>query len=87
MHKIFFDQAWEDFLYWQTQDKKTAKRIVMLLKDIDRNGCFGIGKPEKLGGDLSGWWSVRIDDCNRMIFRIVNDRLEIAACKGHYGDK
>jgi len=49
--------------------------------------ALGIGKPEKLGGDLSGWWSVRIDDCNRMIFRIVNDRLEIAACKGHYGDK
>ena len=61
MHKIWHDEAREDYLYWQTQDKKTLRRINNLIKDIDRNGYQSMGKPEALSGDLSGFWSVRID--------------------------
>ena len=88
MLKIFHDDAWEDYLYWQTQDKKTLKRINDLLKDIDRNGYSGgIGKAEPLKGDLQGWWSRRIDKCNRIVFRISGERLEILQCGGHYRDR
>jgi toxin YoeB len=65
--KIWFDEAWEDYLYWQTQDKKTIKRINALLKDIERGSFDGIGKPEPLKGDLRGFWSRRIDDVNRFV--------------------
>lgn len=64
MIKIWTDDAWEEFEYWSTNDKKTLKKILNLLKDIDRNGYTGIGKPEPLKGDLSGYWSRRIDDYN-----------------------
>ena len=87
MRKIWSDEAWADYLYWQTQDKKTLKRINKLIQDIERNGYNCIGKPEPLKGDLSGYWSVRIDDVNRIIFRIVNDELEIWQCGSHYRDK
>ena len=87
MIKIWQDDAWEDYLYWQNQDKKTLKRINQLLKDIDRNGYEGIGKPEPLSGNLSGFWSRRIDDKNRIVYRIFNDRIEIAQCGSHYRDK
>ena len=87
MRKIWSDEAWADYLYWQTQDKKTLRRINKLIQDIERNGYNGIGKPEPLKGDLSGYWSVRIDDVNRIIFRIVNDELEIWQCGSHYRDK
>ena len=87
MRKIWSDEAWADYLYWQTQDKKTLRRINKLIQDIERNGYNGIGKPEPLKGDLSGYWSVRIDDANRIIFRIVNDELEIWQCGSHYRDK
>ena len=87
MHKIWHDSAWEEYLYWQTQDKKTLKRINNLLKDIDRNGYQCIGRPEALSGDLAGFWSVKIDEKNRIVFRIVNNRIEIAQCGSHYGDK
>ena len=60
MNKLWQDEAWADYLYWQQQDKKLLKRINQLLKDIDRSGYDGIGKPEPLKGDLSGWWSRRI---------------------------
>ena len=86
MKKIWFDEAWEDYIYWQTQDKKTLKRINMLLKDIERGRYEGIGKPEPLRGDLSGLWSRRIDDVNRLVYRIKNDVMEIVSCKGHYDD-
>lgn len=87
MKKIWFDEAWEEYLYWQTQDKKTIKRINALLKDIERGHFDGIGKPEPLKGDYSGFWSRRIDDSNRLIYRINNDgTLEILSCKGHYED-
>ena len=87
MRKIWSDEAWADYLYWQTQDKKTLKRINKLIQDIERNGYNCIGKPEPLKGDLSGYWSVRIDGANRIIFRIVNDELEIWQCGSYYRDK
>lgn len=86
MKKIWFDEAWEDYTYWQTQDKKTLKRINLLLKDIEREHFNGIGKPEPLKGDLSGFWSRRIDDANRLIYRINGNIIEILSCKGHYED-
>ena len=87
MDKIWQDTAWADYLYWQTQDKKTLKKINRLLQDIDRNGYQCQGKPEPLKGDLSGFWSVHIDEKNRIVFRIVDNRIEIAQCGSHYRDK
>ena len=87
MEKLWTDRAWEDYLYWQSQDKKTLKRLNELIKDIERNGYTGIGKPEPLKGNLSGWWSRLIDDSNRIVYRIRNDMLEITLCRGHYNDK
>ena len=84
MRKIWDDEAWSDYLYWQAQDKKTLKRINALIKDIERNYFEGIGKPEPLKGDLSGFWSRRIDDKNRLVYRIQKGIIEIAQCKGHY---
>ena len=87
MNKVFSDQAWREYLYWQTQDKKTLKKINSLLQDIDRNHHKGIGKPEPLVGNLSEFWSRRIDDKNRLVYRIRNNQIEIAQCKTHYKDK
>jgi len=87
MIKIWHDTAWRSYLEWQKQDKKTLKRINKLIQDIERNGYNGIGKPEPLKGDLSGFWSVRIDDKNRIVFRIEDGKLEITQCGTHYGDK
>ena len=84
MHKIWFDEAWADYVWWQAQDKKTLKRINNLLKDIERDNFNGIGKPEPLRGDLSGFWSRRIDEANRLVYRVIEGRLEIVSCKGHY---
>ena len=81
---IFSEDAWGDYLYWQSQDKKTLKRINLILQDISRSGYEGIGKPEPLKGDLSGYWSRRIDDCNRIVYRIREGNIEIIQCKGHY---
>ena len=87
MKKIWFEEAWEDCLYWQTQDKKTIKRINSLIKDIERGNWFeGIGKAEPLKGELSGFWSKRIDETNRLVYRINNGVIEILSCKGHYDD-
>lgn len=86
--KIFWhEKAWAEYLHWQTQDKKTLKKINNLLKDIDRNGYNCTGKPEKLRGNFSGWRSVRIDEKNRLIFRIENEIVEIEQCGDHYDDK
>jgi len=84
MDKIWSDGAWEDYLYWQDQDKKTLRRVNQLLLDIDRNGHKGIGKPEPLKRDKQGYWSRRIDDANRLVYRIVENRIEIAQCRAHY---
>ena len=83
----FTEIAWKDYIYWQEQDKKTIRRINQLIQDIDRNYNKGIGKPEALKGNLSGWWSRRIDDKNRLVYRIQDNIIEIAQCRGHYGDK
>ncbi|RRD95213.1 Txe/YoeB family addiction module toxin [Clostridiales bacterium COT073_COT-073] len=81
----FTEIAWNDYVYWQNQDKKTLKRINSLLQDIERNGYNGIGKPEPLKGDLSGYWSRRIDDTNRLVYKILGEGIiEIYQCKGHY---
>jgi len=82
----FTESGWNDYLYWQTQDKKTIRRINLLIQDISRNGYEGIGKPEALSGDLSGWWSRRIDDVNRLVYRLKDNRIEISQCRGHYDD-
>ncbi len=87
MKKIWTDDAWNDYLYWQTQDKKTLKRINKLIQDIDRNYYEGIGEPEPLKYDLQGYWSRRIDSKNRIVYRINNDAIEIAQCGSHYRDK
>jgi toxin YoeB len=85
---LFSDDAWEDYLYWQSQDKKTLKRINALVKDIERNGNKGMGKPEPLREDLSGYWSRHIDDKNRLVYRILDDGIiEIHTCRSHYSDK
>jgi toxin YoeB len=87
MRKLWHETAWTDYEFWQTQDKKTLRRINLLIKDIERSGYGGIGKPEPLRGDLSGWWSVRIDEVNRIVFQIIDNTLEIYSCRGHYGDE
>lgn len=87
MEKLWTDRAWEDYLYWQVQDNKMLKRINQLIKDIERNGYDEIGKPEQLRGGLAGWWSRRIDDTNRLVYRMADGIIIIASCRTHYGDK
>lgn len=87
MRKIWSDEAWEEYLYWQTQDKKTLKRINCFLEDINRNGYQCVGKPEPLTGNLAGFWSIRIDEKNRAVFRINDNAIEIAQCGSHYRDR
>ena len=86
MKLIWYDKAWDDYLYRQTQDKRTLKRINELIKDIDRNGALaGIGKPEALKDNLQGLFSRRIDEVNRLVYRISEDGvIEIVMCRGHY---
>ena len=88
MNKITFSRnGWEDYLYWQKQDKKTLKRINLLINDISRNPYIGIGKPEMLTGKLFGHCSRRIDEKNRLVYIIERDSIEIIQCKEHYDDK
>ena len=88
LNKVWAPEVWEDYVAWETQGKKTLKRINALVKDIERNGCAqGIVKPEQLRGDLSGWWSRRIDSKNRLVYRIVGIDLEIAQCQSHYDNR
>ncbi len=84
---LWDEEAWEDYLYWQTQDKKTLKRINLIIKDIQRNHFTGIGKPEPLKGNLAGYWSRRIDDKNRLVYIVKNGDIIISSCLGHYCDK
>lgn len=86
MNKAFTDIGWEDYLYWQTEDRKTLRKINMLLKDIERNGNEGFGKPEPLTGDLSGFWSRRINQKDRLIYALEMDQIIIIACRYHYDD-
>lgn len=86
MRLLWHEKAWEDYLYWQTQDKKMLKRINLLLQDMQRNTFEGIGEPEPLRGNLSGWWSRRIDGANRIVRREQDGAIIIAQCRGHYND-
>ena len=87
MKKIWCDNSWDDYLWWQENDKKTFKQINKLIKDIDRNKYTGLGHPEPLKGNLSGFHSREITKKDRLIYRIINDAIEILSCKSHYGDK
>ena len=81
---LFREKAWEDFLYWQSHNPKMVKRINMLLRDVARGSFGGVGKPEPLKGDLSGFWSRRIDSTHRLVYRVKGETIEILSCKGHY---
>ena len=84
MKLLWEEHAWEDYCYWQTQDKKTLKRINTLIKDIRRNGFDGKGKPEPLKNN--SYWSRRIDETNRLVYKQESDYIIIVACRGHYDD-
>ena len=77
-------EAWEEYLYWQMQDKKMLKRINQLIKDIQRNPFEGIGKPEPLKGNLTGFWSRRIDEEHRIVYAVEKETVIIISCKVHY---
>ena len=80
----FVPDAWDAYLYWQDQDKKTLKRLNLLINAAARDPFVGIGKPEPLRGDLSGYWSRRIDEVNRLVFRATDSEIVIVACRFHY---
>ena len=80
----FDDHGWQDYIYWQTNDKKTLKRINLLIKEIQRDPFSGIGKPEPLKHSLSGYWSRRISDEHRIVYTLKDDHLIIIQCKNHY---
>ncbi len=80
----FHEQAWEDYLYWQQVDKSMLRRINMLLKEIQREPFSGIGKPEPLKFNLSGYWSRRIDNEHRLVYKILDGNLVIAQLRNHY---
>ena len=85
MNKLFSDDAWNDYLYWQQNDKTKLKRINKLIQSIERDGYSnGIGKPEVLRHNLNGYWSRRINDEHRIVYKIVDNNLYIASCRDHY---
>ena len=86
MKLLWEDHAWDDYMYWHTQDKKTLKKINSLIKDMMRNPFEGIGKPEPLKENLSGFWSRRIDETNRIVYYQERDTLYIVSCREHYDD-
>ena len=84
MRLIWSDESWDDYLYWQQTDKQIVKKINTLIKDIRRGPYDGIGKPEPLKQQLSGFWSRRITDEHRLVYEIQEDSIAIAACRYHY---
>lgn len=84
MIKAWTDVAWEDYVWWQTQDKKTLRRINKLIKEIDRKPFEGLGKPEPLKFDLSGLWSRRIGQTNRLVYEVTDDTVLFHSCRDHY---
>ncbi len=86
MRLLWEDDAWEDYLYWQTQDKRMLKRVNALIQDIRRNPFTGMGKPEPLRHNLSGWWSRRIDGANRIVYYERDGVVYVVSCRGHYDD-
>ena len=87
MQVLWHESGWDDYIWWQSQDKKTLKRINALIKDMQRTPYEGLGKPEPLKENLTGWWSRRIDEANRIVYRVKDNALVIAACRNHYGDE
>lgn len=85
MNLTFSDHAWADYLFWQTNNKALLKRINALIKDIQRSPFEGIGKPEPLKFNLSGYWSRRIDDEHRLVYSVTEEAILIASCRYHYG--
>lgn len=84
MKYIFVDESWEDYLYWQNTDKKMVRRINLLLKDISREPFKGLGKPEPLKYKYQGFWSRRINDEHRLIYKYTEDEIHIVKCRFHY---
>lgn len=87
MKLLWLEGAWKEYLEWLQKDKKTFMKINTLIKSIQRNGYRSIGKPELLKGNYSGWWSVRINNKDRLVFKIENDNIVILQCNNHYEDK
>lgn len=85
MKLVWDSNAWEDYLWWQSQDRRLLKRINLLIQDIVRNGNLGIGKPEALKHDFAGYWSRRINDEHRLVYKVLEDEIRIASCRYHYG--
>lgn len=84
MNLVFTEHAWEDYLFWQENDLRKVERINELLKDISRQPFKGLGKPEPLRGNLGGWWSRRIDNEHRLVYRVEKDELIVLQCRYHY---
>ena len=86
-NRLFTDNAWKDYLYWQAHDRKTLKKVNALIEDVCRNGYDGIGKPEPLAADLAGFWSRKINDKDRLVYQVTDETAYFIACRSHYGDK
>ena len=84
MNLIFSDKAWEEYMYWQNIDKQILKKINQLIKDIKREPFEGIGKPEPLKYELSGFWSRRISDEHRLVYEVSESYIAIVSCRFHY---
>ncbi len=85
MTRTWDESAWEDYIHWQSQERpQSPQRINLLLRDVQRNGNEGIGKPERLKHGFHGYWSRRITDEHRLIYKIVDDQVRIASCRYHY---
>lgn len=84
MNRLLTSNGWQDYVHWQKEDRKTLKKINSLLEDIARNGNAGIGKPEPLVGNLNGFWSRRIDEKNRLVYKIENENIIVLSCRYHY---
>lgn len=85
MKLVWDETSWSDYVWWQAQDRTVVRRINALLEDISRNGNTGIGKPEPLRHGFQGYWSRRITDEHRLIYRVAGEEIRIAACRYHYG--
>ena len=84
MNKVFSDEAWEDYQYWVDNDRKILRKVNELLRDIDRNGHTGTGKPEPLKHNLEGFWSRRITQQHRLVYSSQNNQIRVAKCRNHY---
>lgn len=85
MRLVWSESAWEEYLWWQRQDRKAVKRINLLIRDITRNGNQGIGKPEALRYDFAGYWSRRMTEEHRLVHKVMSDEILIATCRYRYG--